>query len=93
MPVTFEWPMSDDNWNIKIVGLDYEQYVGELSSIADEIDDYKSNLIVRFLVSHTHAYPGLAPLPITEDGTQVNDILFELQNAVNKILNENIRLN
>jgi len=51
------------------------------------------NLIVRFLVTHTHAYPGLPPVPVTQDGTNVTDILTELQEAANKILNEYIRLN
>jgi len=51
------------------------------------------NLIVRYLVTHTHAYPGLPPVPVTQDGTTVDDILTELQNASNKILNDNIRLN
>ena len=51
------------------------------------------NLIVRFMVTHTHAYPGLPPVPVTQDGSNVQDILTELQNAVNKILNKNIRLN
>ena len=51
------------------------------------------NLIVRFLTTHTHAYPGLPPVPVTQDGTTTVQILTELQNAVNKILNENIRIN
>lgn len=51
------------------------------------------NLIVRFLITHTHAYPGLPPIPITQDGSSSRIILTELQNAVNKILNSNIRLN
>lgn len=51
------------------------------------------NLIVRFLVTHTHAFPGLPPLPVTQDGSNVNSILTEMQNAVNKILNDNIRIN
>jgi hypothetical protein len=51
------------------------------------------DLIVRFLVTHTHAYPGLPPVPVTQDGTSSARILAELQNAVNTILNENIRLN
>ena len=51
------------------------------------------DLIVRFLVTHTHAFPGLPPVPITQDGTSSARILAELQNAVNTILNENIRLN
>jgi hypothetical protein len=51
------------------------------------------NLITRFLLTHTHAYPGLPPVPITQDGTSSTQILTELQNAVTKILNENIRIN
>lgn len=51
------------------------------------------NLIVRFLITHTHAYPGLPPVQITQDGTSATQILTEIQNAVNKILNSNIRLN
>lgn len=51
------------------------------------------NLIVRFLVTHTHAFPGLPPVDVTQDGSNVPDLLTEMQNAVNKILNSNIRLN
>jgi hypothetical protein len=50
-------------------------------------------MIVRFLVTHTHAYPGLPPVPITQDGSSTDKILTELNNAVIKILNNNIRLN
>jgi hypothetical protein len=51
------------------------------------------NLIVWFLTTHTHSYPGLPPVPVTQDGTTTSQILTELQNAVYKILNENIRIN
>jgi hypothetical protein len=51
------------------------------------------NLIVRFLITHTHAFPGLPPLPVGYDGSTSTAILTELQNAANKILNANIRLN
>ena len=51
------------------------------------------NLIVRYLITHTHAFPGLPPLPVGYDGSTSTQILAELQNAANKILNENIRLN
>ena len=51
------------------------------------------NLIVRFLITHTHAYPGLPPVPVTQDGSSVTDMLTEMQNAYTKILNANIRLN
>jgi len=51
------------------------------------------NLIVRFLITHTHAYPGLPPIPTTQDGSTIQEILTEMRNAQNTILNENIRLN
>ena len=51
------------------------------------------NLIVRFLVSHTHSYPGLPPVPVTQDNSTVSNLLTQMQNAYTKILNENIRIN
>ena len=50
-------------------------------------------LVVRFLVSHTHAYPGLPPVSKTQDGSTIENILTQMQNAYTKILNTNIRLN
>lgn len=50
-PLSYTWPISKDNWNIQITGLKYNNYVTNLSDVANEIDDYKSNLIVRFLSS------------------------------------------
>ena len=50
--LTYSWPLSDkEDWNIKVTGLEYDDYLRNLSDIADEIDDYKSNLFVRFLTS------------------------------------------
>ena len=51
------------------------------------------NLIVRFLITHTHAYPGLPPVKITQDKTSVEQILTEIRSAYTKILNKYIRLN
>lgn len=51
------------------------------------------SLIVNFLATHTHAYPGLPPVPITQDGVKINDILAKIQNATSTILNNKIRLN
>lgn len=45
------WPTSKDGWNIQIVGLNFDLYVEKVSSYAEEIDNYKSNLVVRFLTS------------------------------------------
>lgn len=45
------WPVSFDNWNIKINGLSFTQYINQLNKIGETIDNYKSNLINRFLVA------------------------------------------
>ena len=49
--------------------------------------------IVNFVSSHTHAFPGLAPVPQGHDGTRVEDLTKLLQDAPNTILNQNIRIN
>lgn len=49
--VSYSWPVASDGYNIQIIGIDYDSYVTKLSDIADEIDDYKSNLMVRFLAA------------------------------------------
>lgn len=51
------------------------------------------NLIVKFLISHVHPFPGLAPVPVGIDGTQVSEILQKLLSADTTILNQNIRIN
>jgi len=51
------------------------------------------NIIVRFLVSHTHGFPGEPPIPITEDGSSVNNLIQQLNEAYTKVLNQYIRLN
>lgn len=45
------WPLSFDNWNVKISGLEFDNYVNLLSKVGDDVDTFKSNLINRFLVS------------------------------------------
>jgi hypothetical protein len=71
------------------------KYKNQVSNLNPKIEELLEliNLIVRYLVTHTHAYPGLPPVPVTQDGTTVDNILTELQQAVKKILNQNIRLN
>lgn len=51
------------------------------------------NFIVRFVISHTHAFPGEAPVPVTEDGITVAQVLTALNDANQKVLNQYIRLN
>jgi hypothetical protein len=77
----------------------------DLDKISDEIEPKTSSmvrgeelmkligLIVNFLTSHDHPLPGPPPAPTSQDGTRVDEILSELQQAYEKILNQNIRLN
>lgn len=87
--------------------IDFENtlYGIDENKVADEIEPKTSSLvrgeelfelidlIVKFLVSHVHAFPGEAPIPIGTNGSNVNDILKELQNASEKVLNKKIRIN
>lgn len=49
--VKYNWPISVDGWNLQISGIKYDEYISNLIDVADEIDDYKSNLFVRFMAS------------------------------------------
>ena len=86
------------NFDNTLYGITPQQYGDEImpktsSMVRGEELMELINLIVQFLITHTHAYPGLAPVPVTESGVNVTSLTSELQNAVNKILNGNIRLN
>jgi hypothetical protein len=50
-------------------------------------------LIIRFCVTHVHPYPLLPPSSVTLDGLSTDDLLARMQEAYQKVLNSNIRLN
>jgi hypothetical protein len=86
------------NFENTLYGISGDQFVDEIipktsSLVRGEELMELINMMARFLVSHTHAYPGLSPVPISQDGSNVQDILTELNSATTKILNDNIRLN
>lgn len=86
------------NMSDTLYGIDETKFVEEIlpktsSLVRGEELMELLNLIVRYLVTHTHSFPGLPPVPVGHDGVRVEQILTEIQNASNKILNENIRLN
>lgn len=86
------------NFDDTLYGISLDKFVDEIlpktsSLVRGEELLELINMIVRFLVTHTHAYPGLPPVSVTEDGSNIADMLTELQNASTKILNNNIRLN
>jgi len=49
--------------------------------------------IVEFTSNHTHAFPGLAPVPTAHGGSTVGELNGMLLEAPFKILNQNIRIN
>lgn len=86
------------NFANSIYGLPLSAFTGEIRAKTSSLVRGEEllellNLIVRFLLTHTHAYPGLSPVDETEDGVKSKDISTQMRNAVNKILNSNIRLN
>jgi hypothetical protein len=50
-------------------------------------------MLVEFTISHTHAFPGLAPVPTSHGGTTTQEILNKLLKAYDEVLNKNIRIN
>jgi hypothetical protein len=86
------------NFENTLYGISSEKFTNEIipktsSTVRGEELLELIDMIVRFLITHTHAYPGLPPVEITQDGSSTQSILSEIQNASNKILNGNIRLN
>jgi hypothetical protein len=86
------------NFDDTLYGISLDKFVDELlpktsSLVRGEELLELLNIIVRFLTTHTHAYPGLPPVPVSQDGSSVANMLTEMQNAYTKILNANIRLN
>lgn len=51
------------------------------------------NLVVKFLITHSHPYHMLPPSPVTSQGTTSAEIEIEFQNFDSKVLNQNIRIN
>lgn len=86
------------NFDNTLYGISSEKFADEVlpntsSMVRGEELMELLNLIVRFLTTHTHAFPGLPPVPVTQDGSNSVDILKEMNNALEKILNSNIRIN
>ena len=86
------------NFENSIYGIQQTKFTEEIDSKTDAMvrgDQLLSllNLIVKYMVSHVHAYHGMSPIPVTEDGTSVSEILQKMLDAPNTVLNQNIRIN
>jgi hypothetical protein len=81
-----------------LYGISQDKFVDELfnqtsSSVRGEELLQLINLIVQFLVGHVHPFHGLPPVPVATNGSDIPSILNEIQQASQKILNGNIRIN
>lgn len=86
------------NFDKTLYGISEEQFANEIlpntsSSVRGEELIELLSLIVNFLATHVHPYPGLAPLPVTRSNMQLATLKNAMQNATNTVLNKNIRLN
>lgn len=86
------------NFDRTLYGITEQQFANEIlpntsSSVrGEELIDLLS-MIVDFLVTHVHPFPGMAPLPVTRSNMQLSTLKNAMQNATNTVLNKNIRLN
>lgn len=88
-----------------IINLDKTVYGIDKEKIDREIDPKTSsfvrgeelmeflNLVIMFLVTHVHPFPGLPPVSVGTTGIKIEDVLSALRDSAEKILNKNIRVN
>lgn len=86
------------NFQNNLYGIPEEQFNTQVqnntsSSVRGEELLELLNVIVRFLITHEHGYPGEPPISVTQDGSTVSNVLKELNDAYQKVLNQYIRLN
>jgi hypothetical protein len=81
-----------------LYGIDQNRFTNEIQLKTDPMvrgDQLMEliSLIVDYLASHVHPFPGIAPIPISTDGTSIETIRQKLLDKDNTILNQNIRIN
>ena len=79
-------------------GIDQEKFITEIDEKTNSLVRGEKLMellgkIVNYTASHTHAYPGMAPVGQAHDGTTVEELTQLLQDAPQTILNQNIRIN
>lgn len=86
------------NFDRTLYGITEEQFANEIipntsSAVRGEELIEILSMIVDFLATHVHPFPGMAPLPVTRSNMLLSTLKNAMQNATNTILNKNIRLN
>lgn len=81
-----------------LYGIDQNTFTNEIFPKTDPMvrGEQLMNLLeemFKYLKSHVHAFPGLAPVPIATDGTSIDAIDKLIKDKDNTILNNEIRIN
>jgi len=79
-------------------GISQTQYVDDIDKKTNSLVRGEKlleliEMLVEFTISHTHSFPGLAPVPTSHGGTTSQEILNKLLKAYDEVLNKNIRIN
>ncbi len=79
-------------------GIDQEKFIVDIDNKTNSLVRGEKLLellgkVINYTASHTHAYPGMAPVGQAHDGTTVEELTKLLQEAPETILNQNIRIN
>ena len=79
-------------------GISQVQYVDDINNKTNSLVRGEKllellEMLVEFTISHTHSFPGLAPVPTSHGGTTSQEILNKLLKAYDEVLNKNIRIN
>lgn len=85
--------LSNSNYGIDQTKIINEIYPNTSSMVRGEELLELLSVIVSFCTTHVHPYPLLPPSSVTTDGTSIDDLLTKMQEAHNKVLNGNIRIN
>jgi hypothetical protein len=85
--------LNDTNYGIDQSKIVNDIYPNTSSMVRGEELLELLSVIVSFCTTHVHPYPLMPPSSVTLDGTSIDDLLIKMQEAHNKVLNGNIRIN
>lgn len=83
---------------LESAGIQQEFFINEFENKTDPLvrGDELLKMIKSlwgFVKTHVHPFPGMPPVPVSQDGTNVADIEKQLGEADDTILNQDIRIN
>lgn len=84
-----------DNTNYGITSVDLDEKIKPQTSSVVRGEELLEllELIVEFMVTHVHPFPGMPTVPTTVSGRTTAELTKKMLEAYEKILNKNIRIN